>query len=138
MPIEYRPLARACIRTLTATVLVAASASAFAANLGFLNNTPITYMKQRDLQALNRAAQTALETKKDGESLDWDNKDAGNTVPVHGTITPRETFEDAGLAPQGRDRGHCEGADADLDAVCLQAGERQVATQEAMTCGFAC
>ncbi|GAB5099504.1 RT0821/Lpp0805 family surface protein [Caballeronia sp. LP006] len=97
MPIEYRPLARACIRTLTATVLVAASASAFAANLGFLNNTPITYMKQRDLQALNRAAQTALETKKDGESLDWDNKDAGNTVPVHGTITPRETFEDAGL-----------------------------------------
>jgi surface antigen len=106
MSTEHRALARAVIRvsrfswigrTATAGMLVAASTGAFAANLGFLNNTPITYMKQRDLQALNKAAQEALNTKKDGESLDWDNKGAGNPVPINGTVTPRSTFEAQGM-----------------------------------------
>jgi surface antigen len=93
---QHRVLARACIRAVTAGALAAMSVSAFAANLGFLNNTPITYMKQRDFAALNAAAREALETKKDGESLDWNNKDAGNTVAIHGTITPKETFDEGG------------------------------------------
>ncbi|SAK49143.1 hypothetical protein AWB82_01275 [Caballeronia glebae] len=97
MPIRDRALARACIRTIAASALVAVSAAASAANLGFLNNTPISYMKQRDLQALNNAAQTALNTKQDGESLDWDNKGAGNPVPINGTVTPQESFESGGL-----------------------------------------
>ncbi|MDR5743393.1 RT0821/Lpp0805 family surface protein [Caballeronia sp. LZ029] len=97
MPITHRALARASSLTLTAAALVGASTAASAANLGFLNNTPITYMKQRDLQALNNAAQIALNTKQDGESLDWDNKGAGNTVPINGTVTPQETFDSGGL-----------------------------------------
>jgi surface antigen len=97
MPIEHRALAHACIRTATAAVLIAVSAGAFAANLGFLNNTPITYMKQRDLQALNNAAQTALNTKQDGEALEWNNKGTGNTVPVSGTITPHDSFDADGM-----------------------------------------
>jgi surface antigen len=97
MPITHRTLARASFQTLAAAALVAASTAASAANLGFLNNTPITYMKQRDLQALNDAAQIALNTKKDGESLDWDNKGTGNTVPINGTVTPQETFDSGGL-----------------------------------------
>ncbi|BCQ23770.1 hypothetical protein NK8_19130 [Caballeronia sp. NK8] len=97
MPIRDRALAHACIRTIAAAALVAVSAAASAANLGFLNNTPISYMKQRDLQALNNAAQVALNTKKDGESLDWDNKGAGNTVPINGTVTPQNSFESDGL-----------------------------------------
>jgi surface antigen len=97
MPITHRTLARASFLTLAAGALVAASTAASAANLGFLNNTPITYMKQRDLQALNDAAQIALNTKKDGESLDWDNKGTGNTVPINGTVTPQETFDSGGL-----------------------------------------
>ncbi|MDR5737934.1 MULTISPECIES: RT0821/Lpp0805 family surface protein [unclassified Caballeronia] len=97
MPIHHRALAQACIRTIAAAALAVSSAGAFAANLGFLNNTPITYMKQRDLQALNKAAQVALDTKKDGESLDWNNEGAGNPVPINGTVTPHETFEADGL-----------------------------------------
>ncbi|EKS72975.1 MULTISPECIES: RT0821/Lpp0805 family surface protein [Caballeronia] len=97
MPIRDRAFAHASLRTIAAAALVAVSATASAANLGFLNNTPITYMKQRDLQALNKAAQIALNTKQDGESLDWNNEGTGNTVPINGTVTPQETFESGGL-----------------------------------------
>lgn len=97
MPIRDRALAHASVRTIAAAALVTVSGAASAANLGFLNNTPITYMKQRDLQALNDAAQIALNTKQDGESLDWDNKGAGNTVPINGTVTPENSFEENGV-----------------------------------------
>ena len=79
---------------LIASCVVLAGGAAHAANLGFLNNTPITYMKQRDLQALNQAAHTALDTKQDGESLDWNNEGAGNPVAINGTITPSDTKKD--------------------------------------------
>ncbi|MDR5823423.1 MULTISPECIES: RT0821/Lpp0805 family surface protein [unclassified Caballeronia] len=99
MPNPSRATARVPLLTsLTlAAACIIASGTAQAANLGFLNNTPITYMKQRDLQALNKAAQKALETKQDGESLDWDNKGAGNTVPINGTVTPQSSFESDGM-----------------------------------------
>ncbi|SAK41339.1 RT0821/Lpp0805 family surface protein [Caballeronia ptereochthonis] len=97
MPIEHRALARASLLTIAAASLVVVCAEAGAANLGFLNNTPITYMKQRDLQALNNAAQKALDTKQDGESLDWNNKGTGNTVPIDGTVTPQNSFESDGV-----------------------------------------
>ncbi|SAK55364.1 hypothetical protein AWB75_02001 [Caballeronia catudaia] len=97
MRIHLRALARASFLTIAAAALAAVSAQAGAANLGFLNNTPITYMKQRDLQALNDAAQIALNTKQDGESLDWNNKGTGNTVPINGTVTPQNSFESDGL-----------------------------------------
>ncbi len=85
-----------CIRlsanaTAIAIVLSAASGAAQAANLGFLNNTPITYMKQADLQVLNKAAHTALDSKQDGESVDWDNKGLKNPVAINGTITVSDT-----------------------------------------------
>ena len=63
MPMKSRALARACVQSLAAAALIAGTGSAFAANLGFLNDTPISYMKQRDLQALNSAARTALDTQ---------------------------------------------------------------------------
>jgi surface antigen len=64
---------------------------ALAANLGFLSNSPVAYMKQRDLKALNKAADNALDTRQDGEALDWSNEGAGNSVPIKGTITPLST-----------------------------------------------
>ncbi len=76
---------------LIASCVVFASGAAQAANLGFLNNTPITYMQQRDLQALNNAAHSALDTKQDGESLDWNNEGAGNPVAIKSSITPSDT-----------------------------------------------
>jgi surface antigen len=98
MSYPYRALKRVSVRLavqLIAGCVVLASGAAHAANLGFLNNTPITYMKQRDLQALNQAAHTALDTKQDGESVDWNNEGAGNSVAINGTITPSDTKKDA-------------------------------------------
>ncbi|SAL31164.1 hypothetical protein AWB64_02779 [Caballeronia sordidicola] len=77
--------------SLIASCVLLGGGAAQAANLGFLNNTPITYMKQRDLQMLNKAAHTALDTKQDGESFDWNNEGAGNPVAINGTITPSDT-----------------------------------------------
>ncbi|MDN7178305.1 hypothetical protein M0D69_09780 [Caballeronia sp. SEWSISQ10-4 2] len=57
-------------------------------------NTPISYMKERDLQQLNGAARTALESKQDSEALDWNNDGTGNPVHVAGTITPPDTKKD--------------------------------------------
>jgi len=57
-------------------------------------NTPISYLKERDLQQLNRAARTALDLKQDGEALDWNNDGTGNPVHVAGTITPANTKKD--------------------------------------------
>jgi surface antigen len=67
-----------------------------AANLNFLNDTPISYMKPPDRQALNRAAQGALDTKKDGESVPWSNEGTGNPVHIEGTVTPRDTVKGDG------------------------------------------
>jgi surface antigen len=91
MPIHTRPLMHALICSVSGAALLAVSVGASAANLGFLNDTPISYMKQRDMQALNGAARKALETKQDGESLDWNNEGAGNPVKIHGTVTPQTT-----------------------------------------------
>ena len=94
MPYPTPALKRISVQ-LIASCVVLASGAAEAANLGFLNNTPITYMKQRDLQALNTAAHSALDTKQDGESLDWNNEGAGNPVALKVTVTPSDTNKNA-------------------------------------------
>jgi surface antigen len=91
MPKPSRAMARVSVQSIVAGVLLATVGVAGAANLGFLNNSPISYMKQPDLQALNNAARTALNTKQDGESLDWNNEGAGNPVAIKGTVTPVST-----------------------------------------------
>lgn len=96
MPNPSRAMARAAVHSIAASVLLATVSVASAANLGFLNNSPISYMKPPDLQALNNAARTALETKQDGESLDWNNEGAGNSVAIKGTVTPQSTEKNGG------------------------------------------
>jgi surface antigen len=93
MLLPVRALARAVVYTITGSVLLAAGGTAFASNLGFLRNSPITLMRQRDLQALNDAARKALDTKQDGESLDWNNQGTRNPVQINGTITPNNTVK---------------------------------------------
>ncbi|KLU23400.1 hypothetical protein EOS_25940 [Caballeronia mineralivorans PML1(12)] len=85
---------RGWLQLTACTVFLSYAAGSYAANLGFLMNTPISYMKERDLQQLNRAARTALDSKQDGEALDWNNNGTGNPVHVAGTITPVNTKKD--------------------------------------------
>ena len=85
---------RGFIEVLSGITLLVGESAAFAGNLSFLNDTPITYMKQPDRQALNKAARTALDTKQDGESLNWSNEGTGNPVSIKGTITPRDSVKD--------------------------------------------
>ena len=89
-------LARSLARCGVIGALWASCVCAFATNLNFLRDTPISYMKPPDRQALNQAAQHALNTKKDGESMTWNNERTGNPVRIDGTVTPRDTTESGG------------------------------------------
>jgi hypothetical protein len=75
-------------------VLVAGSLAAHAANLGFLNDTPISYMKQRDIDSLRAAAFQALDNKQDNESVTWNNEGTGNGVKIDAQLTPVDTAKD--------------------------------------------
>lgn len=75
-------------------VLLAGAVGAHAANLGFLSDTPISYMKQRDIDSVKAAVMKALDEKQDGESATWVNDGTGNTVHIDATITPQSTAKD--------------------------------------------
>ncbi|WP_321871663.1 RT0821/Lpp0805 family surface protein [Paraburkholderia tropica] len=64
---------------------------AWSANLNFLNDTPMSYMKQPDIDSIKKAAVVALNTKGDGEALHWTNAGTGNGVPIAATLTPGDT-----------------------------------------------
>jgi surface antigen len=75
-------------------VLLAGAVGAYAANLGFLTDTPIAYMKQRDIDSVKVAVMKALDDKQDGESATWVNDGTGNSVHIDATITPQSTAKD--------------------------------------------
>lgn len=79
---------------LAAAALLAGPVLSQASNLNFLRNTPTAYMRPADRRALNQAAQKALDTKKDGEALEWSNAGTGNPVSIRGTVTPHDTTKD--------------------------------------------
>ena len=92
-------------RQLTAAgLLLGAAIGAQAANLGFLNDTPISYMKQRDVDSVRQAVFTTLDQKQDGETTTWVNEGTRNSVKIDATIqvvkTSREgarTCRDLGI-----------------------------------------
>jgi surface antigen len=90
MPMRIRTLFQVTV----SGVLLAAAVSAYAANLSFLNDTPISYMKQRDIDSVKAAVEKALNQKQDGESAVWVNDGTGNSVHIDATITPQGTAKD--------------------------------------------
>ena len=68
--------------------------SAHAANLGFLNNTPMSFMNQEDYNSLQNAVRDAVEHKADGESTTWSNEGSRNGTRINSTITPSNTQKD--------------------------------------------
>ncbi|WP_429281924.1 RT0821/Lpp0805 family surface protein [Paraburkholderia sp. GAS41] len=75
-------------------LLLAATVGAEAANLGFLSDTPIAYMKERDIASVKKAVFSALDSKQDGEAATWVNDGTGNSVHIDATITPLSTAKD--------------------------------------------
>src|ERR1700756_1834903 len=78
----------------TAVGLLLATCSAQAANLGFLNDTPMSYMKQRDIDSVKHAVDSALSEKKEGETVNWINEGPGNSVKSGAGIPPEKTTQD--------------------------------------------
>jgi surface antigen len=74
--------------------LFASMLGAHAANLGFLNDTPISYMKQPDIDSLKKAAFDALDQKQDGETVNWNNEGVRNAVRIEAQLTPEGTAKD--------------------------------------------
>ncbi|MGF6411899.1 hypothetical protein [Paraburkholderia sp. MM5482-R1] len=79
-----------------ASLLLGAAIGAQAANLGFLSDTPITYMRQRDNASIKHAVMSALNDRKDGESFTWVNDGTGNSVKIDATISMDNTSTEGG------------------------------------------
>ncbi|MFM0170620.1 RT0821/Lpp0805 family surface protein [Paraburkholderia sediminicola] len=76
------------------SLLLGGAIGAQAANLGFLNDTPISYMKQRDVDSVKKAVISALNDKQDGETANWVNEGTGNSVKIDAAITMASTAKD--------------------------------------------
>ena len=73
---------------LAALCLLSAGPAAQAANLGFLNDTPASWMKQADYDSLTHAVRDAIANKPDGETVNWSNEGLRNPVKIDAAITP--------------------------------------------------
>jgi surface antigen len=93
MPLKIRTLLRVTqfAGLALASVLLDMNAVAGTSNLGFLNNTPMAYMKQPDMDSLNSAIDSTLDSKPDGETAAWNNQGLGNSVPIDASLTPTQT-----------------------------------------------
>lgn len=108
----------------TGSLLPGGAIGAHAANLGFLNDTPISYMKQRHIDSITQAVFTALNDKQDGESASWANEGAGNSVKIGMTITVASTAREGERARLPRPwRRADEGAIHQSAPAILQAGQ---------------
>lgn len=87
-------LRHATVSTLVALVCMS---TAHAQNLGFMHDSPLTFMKQKDMESLKTALSAALDKGADGQTSEWSNTGLGNAVPITATITPKDALEDKGL-----------------------------------------
>ncbi|CAG4890475.1 RT0821/Lpp0805 family surface protein [Paraburkholderia gardini] len=75
-------------------LLLAGAGVAQAANLGFLNDTPISYMKPRDNDSIKKAITQVLNDTQDGQTVNWVNEGTGNSVKIDATLTPDRTTKE--------------------------------------------
>ncbi|HEV3424241.1 MAG TPA: RT0821/Lpp0805 family surface protein [Paraburkholderia sp.] len=85
---------RALFHVTVGALLLAGALGAHAANLGFLNDTPVAYMKPRDIDSVKAAVISALNEKQDGEAANWDNEGTGTSTRIDATITVQSTAKD--------------------------------------------
>ncbi|MBN3760575.1 hypothetical protein [Burkholderia sp. Ac-20365] len=76
---------------IAASLLLTSTGAAQASNLNFLNDTPMSYIKKNDIDAIKVALTNVLNTKSDGEATQWTNHGTGNSVKIDATMTPEST-----------------------------------------------
>jgi hypothetical protein len=86
MPTPIRHPLSAFATPVAAATLLMLAGSAQAANLGFLRDTPISYMKPRDIGSIKKAVFDELDNKQDGDSSTWNNDGLGNPVKLDATL----------------------------------------------------
>ncbi|AIO65366.1 RT0821/Lpp0805 family surface protein [Burkholderia oklahomensis] len=80
-------------RVLAGAVCAAAAFAAHAQNnLGFLNDTPISYFSKADTASLAKAVQKVRDEGKDGETVDWLNEGRGTKLSAK--LTPSTTEQE--------------------------------------------
>ncbi|SEJ81348.1 hypothetical protein SAMN05192539_101941 [Paraburkholderia diazotrophica] len=80
-----------CLHVMFAALLLCSMASAEASNLNFLKDTPMSYIKKRDMDSIKSALVEVLNTKNDGETTRWINEGTGNSVKIDAAMTPEST-----------------------------------------------
>ena len=73
-------------------LLLMCQGGAMAANMGFLDNTPISRFNDQDNKMLQAAFQKAMNESEDGTTVEWKNE----KTTSGGTFTPIESFERQG------------------------------------------
>ncbi|MBP0593926.1 hypothetical protein J8I87_30455 [Paraburkholderia sp. LEh10] len=89
-----RLLRTRCARAVFAAAFLFNFVAVQASNLNFLNDTPLSYMKPRDMDSIKRALTDVLNTKSDGEASQWTNAGTGNSVKIDAMMTPSDTSHD--------------------------------------------
>ncbi len=77
-----------------AVAAIGAPALVHGFDLRFLDQAPLRFFNDADLELMGKAAQRALHQAADGEGIDWNNEATGNS----GRLTPLHSFERDGLA----------------------------------------
>jgi surface antigen len=90
----------AALRQIAAPAFVALAcvSTAHAQNLGFMHDSPISFMKQKDIASLTEALNAALDKGTEGQTSEWSNKGLGNGVPITATITPKDALQDKAMS----------------------------------------
>jgi len=88
------PMSTRILSALGAALLVTGAGVAHAANLGFLHDTPASYMNQADYNSLTKAVRAAVDQTQDGQSTTWTNEGTRNGVKIDATITATKTDTD--------------------------------------------
>jgi hypothetical protein len=82
------------VRAALPVLLLAGIPVAEASNLNFLNDTPMSYIKKRDMDSIKNALVDVLNKKKDGERTGWTNEGTGNSVKIDATMVPENTSQE--------------------------------------------
>ena len=88
---------RISMTALAICTLWTGSGTAVAQNLAFMHNSPISFMRDKDLASLTKTLNGVLDSSADGQTTEWTNEGTGNSVPIKGTLTPKDTDDQNGM-----------------------------------------